>query len=721
MRIGIYEGEVAARFAQPATLADLANLAPLLARPEAVVLTDGRNRNVRLTVAGPAGPLDLAVKAFGPQRALKDWYDRQRGSKARRTWQAATHLANCGVGTPVPVGFLERWEGPRLKASYFLSVFDPVATTFTAELVRLFHEDPLCERFMTLLQRVADAVRAMHCSGFVHQDLGNQNILLHRQGADDWGRVQFIDLNRGRIKATLTLSDIARDLSRIYLPSDFLRVFREMYFGDVVPSEYVRWETRCRARYSWHSWTRPLRHPLRQARQRRTDAGKRVYPAERDMWVWDERSVQPINVLRSADRRRYEPATRHWRTALAALGSVPRVWAAYRELRAAAYREPVKLAGRIGVSVSARPAGFKRELALLHELGPVPVRVRFYHHETPAQWSALADNVRLLAEAGHAVTVALAQDRRAALAPDRWATFVAHVLNRVGDRIEVAEVGVAINRVKWGIWDYREYRRLLSGVAAVTQMGLPVAFMGPGCIDFEFPDVIAALGQVPPAVKFRALSHQLYVDRRGAPENRQGPFALIEKLALARAIARTSPACEDRLVISEVNWPILGTGVYSPVGSPYDSPGPRFNDPSVSEDVYADYLLRYLLIALCSGYAERVFWWQLVARGFGLVDDTDAQAWRRRPAFHALQRFLALLGPATFESKLDTPRGVHAFWFTAPDDQPICVAYTQLPSAVFPLTFSVGRAEDSLGNPVAVRDERVVVTGRPVYLFVRPR
>ena len=123
-----------------------------------------------------------------------------------------------------------------------------------------------------------------------------------------------------------------------------------------------------------------------------------------------------------------------------------------------------------------------------------------------------------------------------------------------------AEVAHAINRVKWGIWDCGDYRRLVAPVARLAERFPAVRFTGPAVIDFEYPFVVSALGALPRGLRFHAVSHHLYVDRRGAPENPQAGFSLLEKCAMGRAIARWSPATEDRFIVSEVNWPLLGTG-----------------------------------------------------------------------------------------------------------------------------------------------------------------
>jgi hypothetical protein len=189
----------------------------------------------------------------------------------------------------------------------------------------------------------------------------------------------------------------------------------------------------------------------------------------------------------------------------------------------------------------------------------------------------------------------------------------------------------------------------------------------------------------------------------------------LEKFAMVRAVARTAPRCADRLIISEVNWPLSGTGVYSPVGSPYVSPGVRHNDPSVSEARYARYMIRYLLIAVCSGMVDRVYWWRLVARGFGLVDDTEPDVWRKRPAYAALQTFLRLAGPATFLRKLEGDDGAEYFLFARPEGTRMCVAYVPRGEVEPRLPFEFAHALDIRGTLLSDDDAERRLSGDPVY------
>jgi len=676
----------------------LSTLPARLATPEAATLSTGRNHVWRLTAALPDGDLALVVKRFGGRRGV---------AKARRTWINATFL-DCADGpTPAPVACIEERDGPRPRAAYFLALLLSDTESLAETLSRLYEGEPYTESFMGLMQAVAPVIRHMHDAGFIHHDLGNQNILLRRTGPATWDRVNVIDLNRGRICPPLSLGQRGRDLSRLALPSDFMRVFIHIYWGDTPPPPALfEAERRSRAFYRLHHRTRKWRHPLREVCRRRagTTAGHR-YPDPRDIWVWDDRSGQALTVMRSTERRKHYPPGRHLTAARATLRALPPVWSTYRRLLRTAYGTPVDMRDRIGMSLEPSPARWPHEKPLLTALSsrPLPVLIRFYHHAGDADAAFRADVVRELHAAGHPVAIALVQDRRAVREPRAWERFITGVLAATAPCIQTVEVTHAMNRVKWGIWDFRDFRRLMEPVAALAQTYPALDFIGPAVIDFEYMYVLGALDALPPNLKLAALSHLLYVDRRGPPEARQGAFATLEKAALARAVAAWSPRCDDRLIVSEVNWPLAGTGVYSPVGAPYVTPGIRTNDPSVDEQTYAAYMIRYLLITLCSGLVERVYWWRLAARGFGLVDDRPEQGpWRERPAYAALRTLLGRVGEAQFIERTEWPSEAPAFpacgyWFQQPDGKSRCIAWAPVGGASLPAIPGAG-VQDMLGR-----------------------
>lgn len=722
--IGPYRGRINPPFQTTELLTALAHLPEWLAQPDARILQAGRHQTRRLRLGTRDNAPDVAVKSFGAQSAVKDRCDcLWRGSKAARTFDAALALTARGIATPTPLACLEYWRNSRLVESHFVSVYVPGLVSFRDELIRLFAEEPECAYFMELLEHVAQSIRQLHNAGFQHRDLGNQNVLLGPGAERQAQRVYFIDLNRGRLGTPLTPRARARDLARIWLPSDFRRVFYEMYWQVVPPRAFHRWERFERGLFGLHCATRRLRHPRRTARRAATDGTRRDYPPPRDQWVWDERSAQPVPTLRARDRRRFHAPRLPVQLATAVLQAAPTVRSHVRDLRLEAFGASVSFDRSLAVAISGQAETLDREMALLRELNVRDVLVRFNHHANRARQAETLRAVRTLAEEGFRVAGALLQDRRAVREPEHWREFCHGVLACVGGQLEWLEFGHAINRVKWGLWGLEDYDRLLQVLPDLRQAypGLPM--VGPAVIDSAFPFAQAALSRLPPGCAWDALSMHLYVDRRGAPENRQGRWDTLDKFILARAVARAATGrCADRLIVSEVNWPLLGTGVWSPVGAPYTSPGPRRNDPSVSEADYADYLIRYLLLATCSGLVQQTVVWRLAAHGFGLVDDQPSEHWRRRPAFEALRVLNQTLGGGLFDHRLPVPgadpRQTYLLACTTAANTPVLVGWSHGTPAPVAIPAGFSCAQDALGEPVVLPpDRRLTLGSRPVYLF----
>ncbi|MDR0993043.1 MAG: lipopolysaccharide kinase InaA family protein [Verrucomicrobiota bacterium] len=668
----------------------LTQLAYLIEKQNRPLVPPGRHRLDRLALPdGTQAPWEVVVKTYAVQSFWRDSLAWRNGSKAERAFRNALVLRNAGVGTPTPIAVADRWEHNRLRESHLLTLYIPDLTDFRTELQRIYASAPYCEPLMELLQCVANALRAMHDAGILHRDLGNQNIGLRRSaghGAVPW-EVYLMDLNRARMVPQPTEAQRGADLARIDLPSDFRRVFYAMYHGGWSPSaEFTKAEQHARKSFARHTALRPWRHPIREARLRNAEqeeARRRKtlpVPRGKDIWIWDERSAQAIPAYTSKDRRKYLPAANIRAVLRSAVRKGPAIRREFNTLLHESFQTPVPFAETIGLALDPQPATWARQLRHLAELQGslrLPLLLRLHQHHDPEVWHWTLDQALALHHQGHRITFALLQNRRSVLDPKGWRQMLTLAFDRAHTFADAFEIGHAVNRSKWGIWDYREYADLLLPVRA-SQIQYPdVRVIGPACIDFELHALGGILERIPAPLPFSALSHHLYVDRRGAPENRQGPFDTVAKCAWLRAMARAYRFANDRPVLTEVNWPLQGTGAWSPVTSPYETLDPRQKDPSVSEEAYAAYMARYLLLTLASGHVSRVYWWRLVARGFGLIDDTDASAWRTRNAFHALQTLLAHLGNAVFVKKRETPENTWELEFTRPDAPPLCVHWTQ--------------------------------------------
>jgi hypothetical protein len=679
------------------------------ARDRALAL--GRHQVVVIDFEYEGTMRPVAVKYFGKQSGWKDRYDRKRGSKAARSFKAANFLGKNKISTPPALAYFERWEKGRLTESFYLSAYFDGFKNLRTELLEIYQSKGPCSKLVDLLEQVGRAIRRMHDAGFFHRDLGNQNIELLYGSNGEKDQVHFLDLNRGRIREELSMHDRARDFSRLDLPSEFLHILIKIYWQSSEPVGFFKNVMRLKRRFYWWQKSRNFRHPISILRELKIDGGNR-FLNHKDLWIWDERSAQASITMNRVDRKKCHSWLNYSKIAYSSIKSIFGITQIYRKQMAQAYQRRVEFAGRIGMSLEPADLDFNQQLLLLGELGKIPVLLRFGHHEDKTQWDKTLGYLYDLHSKGHPIMVAVLQDRQAVIEPESWRKFLFYLFQKFDDKVDFVEVGHVINRVKWGIHNMSEYYELMRPVAELRAIHPNIQIVGPACIDFELHYTVGALDHLPKNLKFEALSHHLYVDRRGAPENKQGSFAACEKAALLKAVASHSSHCADTVIVSEVNWPIIGTGVWSPVAASYLPKGELGSLAHVSEQLYGSYMIRYLAIVLCSGFVERVYWWRLVAHGFGLVDERATGGWRKRVAFTMLRTFLQQLGQATFVEKIDTPEQIYAMRFERAKDQ-VVLLWCNGRTFNGPWPVKPNKVLDCLGKEI----ELIEIKDQPVYLI----
>ncbi len=229
------------------------------------------------------------------------------------------------------------------------------------------------------------------------------------------------------------------------------------------------------------------------------------------------------------------------------------------------------------------------------------------------------------------VLINILQDREHIENPAQLTNSVKAIFDTFGGVSQEYQIGNAINRIKWGFFSVSEYLKYFETVQTLRDKRYPsLKLLGPSVIDFEYLFTCRALFNKF-NLQFDRLSALLYVDRMGAPENKQyGVFDAALKMRLLGSLACMSPKVRNKgIYITEVNWPLSGTAPYAPTSE----------KECVSEEDYASYMQSYLTIAAQSGCIERVYWHQLIAAGYGLVDNRHNNL-RKTPAFNALRQVL---------------------------------------------------------------------------------
>ncbi len=191
------------------------------------------------------------------------------------------------------------------------------------------------------------------------------------------------------------------------------------------------------------------------------------------------------------------------------------------------------------------------------------------------------------------------------------------------------QIGNAINRLKWEFFSVSEYLDFYSVAYKLKDSYPNIKLLGSSVIDFEYYYTVSTLFNRK-NIQYDAVSSLLYVDRRGSPKNTQyGIFDFKNKINLLYALVKLSPKTNDEIYITETNWPRSNTAPYAPTSEL----------ECVSDNEYVKYMKEYHDIALKSGKIKRVYWHQLIAPGYGLVDNRNGTI-VKLPQFYAYKEMV---------------------------------------------------------------------------------
>ena len=254
----------------------------------------------------------------------------------------------------------------------------------------------------------------------------------------------------------------------------------------------------------------------------------------------------------------------------------------------------------------------------------------------------LPDYVDLIRQfPGYRILVVILQDRSIIEDPARLEVALERIFASLSGTVDCYQIGNAVNRLKWGFVSVDEWLGFYKVAWDLRNRKFPhIRLLGGAVIDFDLLDHCRSLGNGFPFA-YDGYAALLYVDRRGAPENRQMGFDLEGKIHVLRRIIESGnklDGADPRLWITEVNWPLADTGRYAPA----------MDHCRVGEREQLHYLVRYYLLALATGSVAACYWHQLVAPGYGLIDNRGGVV-RKRPAFHGFATLCRLFNGARIE------------------------------------------------------------------------
>ena len=435
---------------------------------------------------------------------------------------------------------------------------------------------------------------------------------------------------------------------------------------------------------------------------------------DKSIFRWDGYSDQPATLDRRVKR------SLRWRSLGGVLKSLSSVFLLPRPVLGAVVRRATPRAhandDAIGVCVNLeRPFEDKKILSgaeLAAIVGTLNLR-RIAVRIPLSDIDNLQDYVDFIRQfQGYRILGIILQDRSTIEDPARLESSLERIFASLSDAVDCYQIGNAVNRLKWGFVSVDEWFGFFNVAWDLRNRKFPhIRLLGGAIIDFDLLDHGRALRNRFP-FSYDGYASLLYVDRRGAPENRQMGFDLEGKIHALRRIMESGnkvDGADALLWITEVNWPLADTGRYAPA----------MDHCQVGEREQLHYLVRYYLLALATGSVAACYWHQLVAPGYGLIDNRGGVV-RKRPAFHGFATLCRLFNGARIERFSRQAELGYSRLAARKDGMEILALWCCGREATVPMPAGK-RAIDIVGGAMTVAEGEPITIGESVVYLVDDR
>ena len=204
------------------------------------------------------------------------------------------------------------------------------------------------------------------------------------------------------------------------------------------------------------------------------------------------------------------------------------------------------------------------------------------------------------------------------------------IFTRLNGIVHTFQIGNSINRKKWAFLSVDEFFSFFQIAYNLKKNKFPeIKLLGGNIIDFDIPFFARSIFHFWP-IRYDGIATQLYVDRRGSPEQRQYGFDTLSKIQAYASLAASSFKTSNEIYITEFNWPLLDMGKWAPAETSL-----------IKESSQSNYLVRYFLLMLASGRIKKCYWHQLVAPGYGLINNLGDQI-VKRDAYYCFKHLIKI-------------------------------------------------------------------------------
>ena len=578
------------------------------------IIQDNRNVIKKVTLSDQ----QTVVKSFKPPNLLQGLIYRYfRKTKARRSYEYSESLKTKAIDTPKALGYVEIFNRFRLCNSYFIS--NSLNYDF---LIRDIINEPSFHRD-SILKQFTQFTFNMHQKGVLHLDYSLGNIAITKENDDC--RFYLFDINRMRFGKVSPLDGI-KNFSRISSNPSIIKLLSSEYaklaeMAEKKAHDILSFESKKTVNY--FARKRKLKQLF--------NTNKNLSPS---FFPWDRHSDQPHVIRDKAIRK--ELLRRSILPSFKLLSSfifLPALILSFLLSKRVKLEQKINNIGLClnldNVTTDRNSIDSQALQKLVDELGVknLAVRLSLADFENIEKYYTFIESFT-----DQDVLVVILQDREHINNSNLLKQRLHHIFERLNGSISTFQIGNAVNRKKWAFASQDEYFDFFKIAQNIKNETFPsIKLLGSNIIDFDLPFLTRSLFHCKP-IHYDGVASQLYVDRRGAPENKQLGFDTLAKINIYHHLTSMSRKSDSQLYITEVNWPLKGMGEWAPAQG----------DCMVDEPAQAAYLVRYYLMMIASGKVEKCYWHQLIAPGYGLINDLDGTIVKRK-AYHCFKFLIQTL------------------------------------------------------------------------------
>tara|TARA_B100000161_G_scaffold82670_1_gene57547 strand:+ start:310 stop:2424 length:2115 start_codon:yes stop_codon:yes gene_type:complete len=577
------------------------------------ILNDDRN----IIKVMKLGEVETVVKSFKtPNLFQAIIYKFFRKSKAKRSFENSKLLKSRGVNVPEPLGYIEVFDRYRLRQCYFIS--SKLNFNFTLDAAT----DKKIDGYKDILSDFIHFTYDLHKKNIMHLDYGVGNICIKktRNGYDFY----LIDLNRLK-EGIVSPKKGIKNLARISNDPEIVKIFADAYAKKISSSALKTHKELKKFVYQVG-----LRVKLKKLLKSFIENIKHVPLSS---YEWDYHSNQPHTLKSKKLKNKI--------FFLAFFSNLKIIFATLYACVVAPYfflRDKESFEKKIdsfGLCVNIdRPIESQKSIsnieliAMIDELSVenILVRIPLADFENIENYISFIEQLK-----DKDVLVCVLQDRQHVIDKHLTKKRLDFIFSKLEGIAEVFQIGNSINRKKWAFLSMDEYFSFFKIAYDLKKNKFPkIKLLGSNIIDFDIPFFSRSVFHLK-SIFYDGIAAQLYVDRRGGPEQKQYGFDTLNKIRAYKAMARASKKTSNEMYITEVNWPLNGMKNWAPA-----------ENFLIDESLQSSYLVRYYLLMLATGKVKKCFWHQLVAPGYGLVNNLDEKI-KKRDAYYCFQNLIAML------------------------------------------------------------------------------